>query len=206
MISFEYASPGSVPDALPLLDTKWGPAEILAGGTDLVALVKDYVVTPRRVVNIKKITGISGVKLTAQKGLRIGALVTLDELAKHRWVSKYYPTLALAIGVALPRAQVLACFLDQDPLIEHVLQWTSRPLIIAVPFLIGGGDHADFDVPQRLGVPDACADGVTRARRADDKSVIIAAPLGEGPEFEQIVRRAIESALPRHAGRVAVPA
>ena len=100
MISFEYASPGSVQDALPLLDTKWGPAEILAGGTDLVALMKDYVVTPRRLVNIKKITGISGVKLTAQKGLRIGALVTLDELAKHRWVTKYYPTLALAIGDA----------------------------------------------------------------------------------------------------------
>ena len=100
MISFEYASPGSVQDALPLLDTKWGPAEILAGGTDLVALMKDYVVTPRRLVNIKKITGISGVKLTTQKGLRIGALVTLDELAKHLWVTKYYPTLALAIGDA----------------------------------------------------------------------------------------------------------
>jgi xanthine dehydrogenase YagS FAD-binding subunit len=100
VISFEYASPGSVQDALSLLGTKWGPTEILAGGTDLVALMKDYVVTPQRLVNIKKITGICGVKLTPEKGLRIGALVTLDELAKHPVVSKYYPTLALAIDDA----------------------------------------------------------------------------------------------------------
>jgi xanthine dehydrogenase YagS FAD-binding subunit len=98
--SFEYASPQSVQDALSLLDPKWGPTEILAGGTDLIALMKDYVVTPRRLVNIKRVAGISAVHFSSQKGLRIGALVTLDELAKHPLVTKNYPTLALAIGDA----------------------------------------------------------------------------------------------------------
>ncbi len=100
MNSFEYASPGSVGDALALLGAKWGSAEILAGGTDLLALMKDYVVTPNRLVNIKKIAGIGEVTLTPQKGLRVGALVTLDELAKHELVTKYYPTLAMAIADA----------------------------------------------------------------------------------------------------------
>jgi len=98
--SFEYASPQSVRDALSLLAPKWGPTEILAGGTDLVALMKDYVVTPSRLVNIKKVAGISEVSFTLQKGLRLGALVTLDQLAKHPQVMKNYPTLALAIGDA----------------------------------------------------------------------------------------------------------
>jgi xanthine dehydrogenase YagS FAD-binding subunit len=100
VIPFEYASPSSLPDALALLRPKWGSAEILAGGTDLLALMKDYVVTPNRLVNIKRIAGISEVTLTPQKGLRIGALVTLNELAKHPLVTKYYPTLAMAIGDA----------------------------------------------------------------------------------------------------------
>lgn len=100
MNSFQYASPRSVQDALSLLGPNWGPTEILAGGTDLIALMKDYVVIPRRLVNIKKIAGISAVKFTPQKELRVGALVTLDELAKHPLVTKHYPTLALAISDA----------------------------------------------------------------------------------------------------------
>jgi xanthine dehydrogenase YagS FAD-binding subunit len=98
--SFEYASPRSVQDALSLLGPSWGPTEILAGGTDLIALMKDYVVMPRRLVNIKTIAGISAVKFTPRKELRVGALVTLDELAKHPLVTKHYPTLALAISDA----------------------------------------------------------------------------------------------------------
>ena len=71
MNSFEYASPQSVRDALSLLAPKWGPTEILAGGTDLVALMKDYVVTPSRLVNIKKVAGISEVHVfQGQRGHR----------------------------------------------------------------------------------------------------------------------------------------
>ncbi|MBZ5555549.1 MAG: FAD binding domain-containing protein [Acidobacteriia bacterium] len=100
MISFEYASPSTVNQALSLLGSKWGPTEILAGGTDLLALIKDDAVSPGRLVNIKKISGIGDVTYTAQQGLRVGALVTLDALAKHPLVTKNYPTLALAINDA----------------------------------------------------------------------------------------------------------
>lgn len=100
MNSFEYASPNSVPDAIALLNPKWGTTEILAGGTDLVALIKDSVVNPRQLVNIKKIPGMSAVTFAPQTGLRVGALVTLDELAKHPLVTRHYPTLALAVGDA----------------------------------------------------------------------------------------------------------
>jgi xanthine dehydrogenase YagS FAD-binding subunit len=99
MRAFEYASPGTKEQAVALLSTTWGQAEILAGGTDLLSLMKDDVVHPKRLVNIKQIKEMTGV--TAEpKGLRIGALTTLGELADNVNVVKSYPALAEAINDA----------------------------------------------------------------------------------------------------------
>ncbi len=43
MRAFEYVSPNSRAQAVSLLGTAWGNTEILAGGTDLLALMKDDV-------------------------------------------------------------------------------------------------------------------------------------------------------------------
>ena len=48
MIQFEYVSPNSVKQALGLLSSNWGDTEVLAGGTDLLGLMKDFVLTPKR--------------------------------------------------------------------------------------------------------------------------------------------------------------
>ena len=53
MQPFEYASPTTNEQAVGLLGTAWGQAEVLAGGTDLLALMKDDVIHPKRLVNIK---------------------------------------------------------------------------------------------------------------------------------------------------------
>jgi len=86
MESFEYGNPGSVSEAVAMLGARWGEADVLAGGTDLLGLMKDRLHTPKRVVNIKNIPELEGIRKTAA-GLRIGALVTLDELAKSAVVS-----------------------------------------------------------------------------------------------------------------------
>ncbi len=99
MRSFEYASPATKEQAVALLATTWGQAEVLAGGTDLLALMKDDVVHPKRVVNIKEIKEMTGVKATPQ-GLRIGALTTLGDLADNVNVVKDYPALAEALNDA----------------------------------------------------------------------------------------------------------
>src|SRR5580693_8567928 len=99
MRSFEYASPVTKEQAVGLLGTTWGQAEVLAGGTDLLALMKDDVVHPKRLVNIKQIKEMSGVA-AGPKGLRIGALTTLGELADNVNVVKDYPALAEAINDA----------------------------------------------------------------------------------------------------------
>ena len=99
MRAFEYASPTTKEQAIGLLGTSWGQVEVLAGGTDLLSLMKDDVVHPRRLVNIKQIKEMNGVT-PGPKGLRIGALTTLGELADNVNVVKDYPALAEAINDA----------------------------------------------------------------------------------------------------------
>ena len=103
MEAFEYANPTTMAEALKSLGESWNDAQVLAGGTDLLSLMKDYVVSPRRVVNLKSIQELHGVGPSAG-GMRIGATVTLDELASNAAVRAQYPSITTAIlGIASPQ-------------------------------------------------------------------------------------------------------
>ena len=104
MNAFEYAAPTTKEQAVSLLGNQWGETEILAGGTDLLSLMKDHLTTPKRVVNIKDIKELQGIKYSGSSGLRLGALVTLEELLGNATVKKEYPALAQAAeGVSSPQ-------------------------------------------------------------------------------------------------------
>ena len=98
MRAFEYISPSSTKQALSLLGAASGGA-VLAGGTDLLALMKDDIVHPKRLVNIKEIRELQGVN-SSSVGLRIGALTTLADLADNVNIVKDYPALADALNEA----------------------------------------------------------------------------------------------------------
>src|SRR6266436_98843 len=95
MERFEYTSPTTLKDATALLGASWSDAQVLAGGTDLISLMKDYVASPKRVVNIKGIAELAGISKTPA-GLRIGAAVTLDELSLNPVVRTEYHSLTEA--------------------------------------------------------------------------------------------------------------
>src|SRR3954452_20771932 len=99
MRAFEYATPQTKEQAVGLLGTTWGGTEILAGGTDLLALMKADVVHPKRLVNIKGISDLNGIRASGG-GLRIGALTTLGDLADNAEVMHGYPALAEAVNEA----------------------------------------------------------------------------------------------------------
>ena len=108
MQPFEYLSPNNRTQAISLLGAAWGKTEILAGGTDLLALMKDDVVAPKRLINIKDIKDLHGISSNAQ-GLRIGALTTLGDLGDNESVKKNYPALADAVlEAASPQIRNLA--------------------------------------------------------------------------------------------------
>ena len=103
MQAFEYASPTTVKEAVALLGSSWADAAVLAGGTDLISLMKDYIESPKRVVNIKGVKELGGVK-AAGGGLRIGALATFDELMNSAAVRTSYPAIHAAVrGVNSPQ-------------------------------------------------------------------------------------------------------
>lgn len=80
MQKFEYASPTTKEQAVALLGKSWGETEVLAGGTDLLSLMKDFIVTPKRVVNIKGIAELSIIRMPRNGSANIGALVTIEQL------------------------------------------------------------------------------------------------------------------------------
>ncbi|HUI56801.1 MAG TPA: FAD binding domain-containing protein [Bryobacteraceae bacterium] len=103
MQPFAYANPTTLQEALGQLGARWGEADVLAGGTDLISSMKDRLHTPKRVVNIKNIKELEGIQKTAD-GLRIGALVTMDELARNADVRASYKSLVdAAEGVSSPQ-------------------------------------------------------------------------------------------------------
>jgi xanthine dehydrogenase YagS FAD-binding subunit len=98
MQAFEYASPTTREQAVQLLAAQPERTAVLAGGSDLLALLKDGVVTPGRLVSLKKIQGLAGIRSTPEHGFRIGALTTLDVLAAHEALRLDYPAVTEAAG------------------------------------------------------------------------------------------------------------
>ncbi len=97
MKAFEFVNPASLKDASALLGQDRGKAVLLAGGIDLLGELKEGLLEPDRVVNLKAVSGLSALKADG-KGLRIGALVTLSQIESDPKIRKTYKALADAAG------------------------------------------------------------------------------------------------------------
>ncbi len=103
-----------------LLNESNGRAAVLAGGTDLLGTLKDAVHAepPELLIGLKSVKGSSQV-VVEQAGLRIGALATLNEIAKNPVIRKEYALLAeAAASVASPQIRNIATLagnLCQEP-------------------------------------------------------------------------------------------
>ena len=91
MKAFAYVNAANEREAIAALDAQRGRVLPLAGGMDLLGLMKNYVALPDRVVNIKNLDKTITVSAT---GARIGAAATLVELIEHQALAKAYPALA----------------------------------------------------------------------------------------------------------------
>jgi xanthine dehydrogenase YagS FAD-binding subunit len=92
--AFAYVNAANEKEAIAALGTERGKFLPLAGGMDLLAMMKDYIAQPDRLVNVKNLDRT--IRKTPDGGLRIGAAVTLAELAAHADASKLYPALVQA--------------------------------------------------------------------------------------------------------------
>jgi len=105
MKAFTYKSARSEEEAVKAL----GPGALpLAGGTTLLNLMKDRVVEPDVLVNLKAIKGFDRIEAVSD-GLRIGAGVTLASLLENPALVKQYPAVAQALEtVATPQIRNMA--------------------------------------------------------------------------------------------------
>jgi xanthine dehydrogenase YagS FAD-binding subunit len=88
MKPFEYAHPQTEAEALDLLNDHHADTAVLAGGTDLVSLMKQELVSPQRVVDLQHVESLHGLSQTGD-GLMIGALTTLEEIADSPLAAEY---------------------------------------------------------------------------------------------------------------------
>jgi xanthine dehydrogenase YagS FAD-binding subunit len=97
MKPFAYAKPKAVTEALELTR---GGATVMAGGTDLLGLMKDGIAAPERVVDIRGLEPLRGWTRAKGKGLRIGALVPLVDLETSAELAKLVPIVGEALRPA----------------------------------------------------------------------------------------------------------
>jgi xanthine dehydrogenase YagS FAD-binding subunit len=106
MKTFTNANPREIGQAVTLAQQahRDGKAATFAGGgSDLLALVKERIVTPDVLISLKSIRGLDRVT-TAGGGVTIGGLITLDALSRDTTVQRQYAVLAEAAGtVATPQ-------------------------------------------------------------------------------------------------------
>lgn len=95
MNNFSYSRPSSLKEAASLLGRERGKVVLLAGGTDLLGEMKDNLRAPERLVAIKHLRELQGIR-PGRTGLRIGAATLLADIADSAAVREQAPLLAMA--------------------------------------------------------------------------------------------------------------
>jgi CO/xanthine dehydrogenase FAD-binding subunit len=95
---FDYFAPKTLDEAVALLK-KYGPrARVMAGGTDLMVKMRLRAIAPEVIVCIREIEGLDTITVDPRKGLTIGAMALLSDVAGHPDIIAHYPAVAAAAG------------------------------------------------------------------------------------------------------------
>ena len=94
MKDFEYFAPKTVEEALPLLSQYKGEAKIVAGGQSMLVLMRQGLLAPEYVVDIKGISALDYMTYDERLGLKIGALTTHRTIEKSPIIQKHFKVLS----------------------------------------------------------------------------------------------------------------
>jgi CO/xanthine dehydrogenase FAD-binding subunit len=93
---FDYLAPKTINEACLLLSKYGGTAKIISGGTDLLVSMRQKKITPGYLINIKGIPKLDYIHYSQEQGLRIGALSTIQSIAKSRVIRERFELLRTA--------------------------------------------------------------------------------------------------------------
>jgi xanthine dehydrogenase YagS FAD-binding subunit len=141
--SFSYSAPPSLAEALPLLGRNARP---LAGGTDLLTLMKADLATPERLVAIRPL--LSQEIAIDEKGANLGAGLTLHDIESHPAIARRFTALAqAAASAASPQIRNMATL--GGNLLQRPRCWYFRNALTHC-WLKGGADCPARDGENRL--------------------------------------------------------
>lgn len=96
---FQYLKPKTLQEALQILDERKDEAKIMAGGIGLLAFMKERLVDPRWVIDIKAIDELHKLRDDGAKGLTIGATATMNQLLAFEPLKEKYKALRDCISL-----------------------------------------------------------------------------------------------------------
>ncbi len=197
MKNFEYAQPRTEADVIELLSPEAGKTELLAGGTDLVGLMKRMVLTPDRVVNICDVDSMCHIEFDPDGNLWIGAGVHLDEFLEST-ATDAFPAVKQAIqGISSIQLQSQGTLGGE--LLRRPTCWyfrDGRGLLAQNGRLVVEGDNRFHAILGNRGA----AKFVSASRLAPALISLAAQIRIVGPEHEEFVSLESLYRTPRHDG------
>jgi carbon-monoxide dehydrogenase medium subunit len=98
MPNIELLQPSSLAEAIAYLGTHAGETKILSGGTALVIMLKNRLISPLSLLSVGHLKELRGIRHEPGLGLRIGALAAIREVEMSALVREKNPTLAQTFG------------------------------------------------------------------------------------------------------------
>lgn len=149
MKAFEYLLPQTLEEAIAQKKQYGAAAVLMAGATDIVVRMRDRLLQPDYVIDLKGIPGLDGITFSESDGLRIGALAKMNEIAANDEVRKRYPTLAKAAASVgskqvRNRATCIGNIVNASPLAD-----TATPLYCYDAIVEIAGPDGRREVPIR---------------------------------------------------------
>lgn len=96
MNRFDYYEPKTIKEACKLYLNLGNKASLLAGGTDLIPKLRQKLIKPKAVINLKRISGLDFVKAYGKSGLSLGTLTHIADIAVHPLLQERFPLLCVA--------------------------------------------------------------------------------------------------------------
>jgi xanthine dehydrogenase YagS FAD-binding subunit len=137
MINFKIAEPQTIDQVTSLTTDRKDKYKLMAGGTDLLSEIKDEIIEPEVLVDLKSIPDLSYIK-KEKDGVRIGSLTSLTRLAEDSLIKNEYPALHQAANyVASPQLRNMGttggnlcqrprCWYYRDPQVKCLKKGGSR--------------------------------------------------------------------------------
>jgi carbon-monoxide dehydrogenase medium subunit len=105
---FKYYAPSTIEEAAEVVAEQGKGAKVLAGGTDLISMMKLRLVMPESIVSLNRIEGLDYIR-KADGALRIGALTTIGQILTSDLIRKKFASIyETSLGFATPQVRNMA--------------------------------------------------------------------------------------------------